>query len=370
MQRFILLIFCFLSVKGFAQVATYDFSGIPATPATTSLPASSVMNVTASALTEGSGITPVATSAAMNTSSWNSTAMDGADYFELTLTPTVSHVLNVMSLAFGYRRSATGPSMYQIGYTIGGGTEILTAATALAVSATTTSTIVVPLSITTNQPVRFRIYAWGASSAAGTFRLSNITGGTSGVTINGTAPLPVKLLSFTGQSVQGNVVLSWATAWEEQNEGFDILKSQTGAHFEKIGFIEGYNIQQASTYSFIDTDVTDGHVYYYRLRQRDVGGGSELSNMIDIRVGMGISERQPLIYPNPSRGHFILSLTDPTASSIRLYTSTGVEIPVTISSGSGLREISLEAKAPPGLYYLRIQRFDGVPERPLKVIIQ
>ena len=370
MQRFILLIFCFLSVKGFAQVATYDFSGIPATPANTSLPASSVMNVTASALTEGSGITSVATSAAMNTSGWNSTAMNGADYFEFTLTPTASHILNAISLAFGYRRSATGPSMYQIGYTIGGGMETLTAATALAASATTTSTIVVPLSITTNQPVRFRIYAWGASSAAGTFRLSNMTGVSSGVTVNGTAPLPVRLLSFTGQSAQRNIVLNWVTAWEEQNEGFDILKSQTGAHFEKVGFVEGYNTQQASTYSFIDTDVADGQVYYYRLRQRDVGGGSELSNIVDVRAKTDVSEQQSLVYPNPNRGRFTLSLTDPAAFSIRLYSSIGVEMPVTISSGSGLGEISLEAKAPPGLYYLRIQRFDGVPERPLKVIIQ
>ena len=370
MKRFVLLIFCFLSVKGFAQVATYDFSGIPATPATTSLPASSVMNVTASALTEGAGITPVATSAAMNTSGWNSAAVDGSDYFEFTLTPTANHILNVISLAFGYRRSVAGPSMYQVGYKIGGGTEALTTATALAASATTTSTIVVPLSITTTQPVRFRIYAWGASSAAGTFRLSNITGGSSGVTVNGTAPLPVKLLSFVGQSAQGNVSLNWVTALEEQNEGFDILKSQTGEHFEKIGFIERHNTQQVSTYSFTDTDVADGQVYYYRLRQRDVNGDSELSNIVNVRAKIDVSEQQPLVYPNPSQGRFTLSLTDPASFSIRLYSSTGVEMPVTISSGFGLREVQLETKAPPGLYYLQVQRPNGTSKRPLKVIIQ
>lgn len=306
----------------------------------------------------------------MNANGWNSAARDGTDYFEFTLTPNAGHVLNVVSLAFGYRRSAAGPSMYQIGYAIGGGAETLIAATTLAPSPTTTSAIVVPLTITTNQPVRFRIYAWGASSAAGTFRLANVTGGSSGVTVNGMTPLPVKLLSFRGQSAPGNVVLNWATAWEEQNVGFDVLKSQSGIHFEKIGFVEGRNGGEPATYSFTDTNVEDGQIYYYQLRQRDVGGGSELSNIVDIRAGSGIFEQQPLLYPNPSRGRFTLSLTDSTVSSIRLYTSTGVELPVTISTGSGLMEVSLETKAPPGLYYLRIQRLNGVSERPLKVIIQ
>lgn len=369
MRRFILIILCFLCVKGFAQVATYDFSGIPNTPATTSLPASSVMNVTASALTEGAGIAPVATSGAMNTSGWNSATMDATDYFEFTLTPTAGHLLNVTSLAFGYRRSATGPSMYQIGYSIGGGAETLTAATALALSPTTTSTITVPIVIATNQTVRFRIYAWGASSSAGTFRLSNMTGGNSGVTVNGSAPLPVGLVSFSGQPVQQNVVLTWVTSWEAQNEGFDILKGQSPTSFEKVGFVSGRNTSEQSTYSFTDNNVEAGQVYFYKLNQRDIDGNATQSKMVTVRAGVGLFERQLSVYPNPSQGRFTLS-GDVTAPSIRLYNSAGMEIPVTISDSSGLREVSLEMKAPAGLYFLRIQRTDGQYEQPLKVIIQ
>ena len=183
--------------------------------------------------------------------------------------------------------------------------------------------------------------------------------------------LPVKLTSFTGQSANKAVVLNWATAWEEKNEGFDILKGSSATSLEAVGFVAGKTTtQELSTYSFTDTDVKDGQVYYYQLRQKDIGGGSELSKIIAVRVRSGSEESAPMVYPNPNRGSFSVSAND--VSAISLFNSSGVEIPVISSQTPGASTISVDVKTPlpTGVYHLRIQAADGTYKQSVKVVVQ
>ncbi len=114
------------------------------------------------------------------------------------------------------------------------------------------------------------------------------------------APLPVELISFEGNFINKAIYLNWETATEVSNYGFEILRSQKGGRWEKIGFVPGHgNSASPNQYSFIDKIATIGE-YSYQLNQIDLDGTSELSEIINIKAGELIT---PLLlnqnYPNP-----------------------------------------------------------------------
>lgn len=115
--------------------------------------------------------------------------------------------------------------------------------------------------------------------------------------ISGDALLPVELTGFSGKSTkEGNALLQWNTASELDNEGFSILKSTDGLFFEEIDFIDGKGTTSRTTnYQFIDKLFNNSA--YYRLKQLDFNGDSELSNTIFV-FDSNISDKIQ-IFPNP-----------------------------------------------------------------------
>ena len=89
--------------------------------------------------------------------------------------------------------------------------------------------------------------------------------------------LPVELLSFEGKNTEGGNLLTWATANEVNNKGFDVERSTGNGDWETLGFVKGNN--KGSTYLFLDDKPTARFqtspsvrlpsVSYYRLRQID-----------------------------------------------------------------------------------------------------
>lgn len=364
MRLFLLTCLFLVSLSSLAQVAAYTFTSADPGNQPSKAVTTKDANVTASDITRGTGIASSAAAGSINATGWNSSAQDANDYYEFTLTPSAGHQLTLTAISATVRKSTAGPLNYLVSYSIGG---VETTATSGTIAMTNNADVAVnaSLSINTAQPVRFRIYAWGAPTATGTFRIDNT------LTVTGAAPLPVKLLSFNGVASANSVVLNWSTSWEDRNEGFDILKSQSAKVFEKVGFIEGNSTTDVPTnYSFVDTNIEAGQVYYYKLRQRDIGGGSILSTMVAVRVETDVVMSQPVIYPNPSRGQFSLSWNNTTVSAVKLYNGAGAEVPITVVSGLGSSLVALETTVPPGLYYLKMQKTDGMYASPLKVIIQ
>ena len=47
-------------------------------------------------------------------------------------------------------------------------------------------------------------------------------------------PLPVELISFTGESTKNGVLLEWSTASEKDNDRFELERSQDGQTFTKV----------------------------------------------------------------------------------------------------------------------------------------
>lgn len=369
MKRLLTLLVLLYSLTGSAQVATYTFTNADPGNQTAKAVTSKDANITASDITRGTGTTAVAATGSINASGWVSTTQDANDYYEFTLTPVAGYQLNLVATAISVRRSGSGPINYLVAYSVGGGSETPITSGTIAAATTTDVAINASLSISTTQPIRFRIYAWGASSSVGTFRLNN------SLTVSGATPLPVKFISFTGQSVDKAIVLNWSTSWEVRNAGFDILRSSTITNFEKVGFVAGHTTtQQSSVYSFIDTNVNNDQLYYYQLRQRNEDGSSELSSIIAARVrsDLRLDESVAVVYPNPNQGSFTLSTKGVDAENISFYTSTGNEIPITVSREQGSAILSIRANIPvsTGIYHLRLQSADGRYRHSLKIIIQ
>jgi hypothetical protein len=119
-------------------------------------------------------------------------------------------------------------------------------------------------------------------------------------------PIPVELVSFTAIVTGTSVQLSWSTASETNNVGFEIERSviSNGVRnltWEEIGFVEGKGTTtEIQNYSFTDKNVVSGK-YSYRLKQIDLDGSFTYSNEIEIEVEftMPIEFALEQNYPNP-----------------------------------------------------------------------
>ena len=118
----------------------------------------------------------------------------------------------------------------------------------------------------------------------------------------GCAPLPVNFVYFNARRTSStNVSLTWETATEVNNNGFEILRLMPNGDWETIGFIRSTatdgNSTSAIDYSFNDNNPSKG-ITQYRIRQVDLNGKYTFT---DIRAVRG--DGQPgktIIYPNPS----------------------------------------------------------------------
>jgi Secretion system C-terminal sorting domain len=112
------------------------------------------------------------------------------------------------------------------------------------------------------------------------------------------ASLPVELVSFTGKTKQGKALLTWATASEKNNAGFDIEKSFDGKNFDKIAFVKGNGISTITqNYNFTDNNFTQNA--YYRLKQVDIDGTFDYSKTIALNTEGSKNKSVIKSYPNP-----------------------------------------------------------------------
>jgi hypothetical protein len=106
-------------------------------------------------------------------------------------------------------------------------------------------------------------------------------GGQGGCTDLTSAVLPVELTQFVAKVAGQKSALSWSTASEKNNEGFDIERSVDGTAFQKIGFVKGNGTtNQPQQYTY--TDALVGAVTYYRLKQVDTDGKFEYSKVVSV----------------------------------------------------------------------------------------
>ena len=152
-------------------------------------------------------------------------------------------------------------------------------------------------------------------SWAGATSFSSGTGAEDG------GPLPVELITFSvEQKPNGDKLISWITASEINSDYFVIERSIDGVNFIPIGQTKGAgNSNQIIYYNFIDQTQTI-ETNYYRLKQFDLDGSYNYSNIISIESQDFIPQKFSFgVLPNPSNGQKIIIInTIPTVKNNKI----------------------------------------------------
>ena len=154
--------------------------------------------------------------------------------------------------------------------------------------------------------------------------------------------VPVELVSFSAEVFGANINLSWITATELNNFGFQIERRNVDSEeWVKIGFVNGHgSTTETKYYSFSDMSVPVGK-YFYRLKQLDFSGSFEYSSEIETTVIESLNDfTLNQNYPNPFNPSTRISFSIPQNSfvTLKVFDVLGNEIETLInkelSSGS------------------------------------
>lgn len=171
----------------------------------------------------------------------------------------------------------------------------------------------------------------------------NVTLGSYTITIQGTGPggappvhrrtitldviVPVELTSFAAASDKNDVILTWNTATELNNQGFEIQRKITG-EFERVGFVEGRGTTtEAQNYLFRDKDLLSGN-YTYRLKQTDFDGSFAYSDEVEIEISQPNVFYLGQNYPNPFNPSTNIKYSIPADGNVtlKIYDILGEEV--------------------------------------------
>jgi hypothetical protein len=169
--------------------------------------------------------------------------------------------------------------------------------------------------------------------------------------------LPVTLASFSGYCVENTATLEWTTYSEINNDFFTIERSEDGNTFYPAGYVSGAgNSNLVVNYKFSDVESLVSDVTYYRLRQTDYDGTTEVTSPVIVRKNSNDAQNVWTYVENSTvfvnyesaiNEEVVLMLFDVSGKLTQSKTfsaGTGYNTFELTSSGDGLK----------GIYFLRI----------------
>jgi len=177
--------------------------------------------------------------------------------------------------------------------------------------------------------------------------------------VYGTYIVPVELTSFTTSVNERDVTLNWTTASEINNLGFEVQR-KTAEEFSVVGFINGNGTTtERHSYTFIDEDMEAGQ-YTYRLKQLDLDGTFEYSDIVEVEVTIPDVFALEQNYPNPFNPSTKInfSLAVDSKVSLKVFDVLGQEVVTLISSDlvAGTHNVDFSAASMnSGVYFYRIE---------------
>jgi len=188
--------------------------------------------------------------------------------------------------------------------------------------------------------------------------------------------LPVELVSFSADLSENSVVLSWETATEVNNFGFNVecriengeteLKDDGGWAIK--GFVQGYGTTNSpKSYTFTDNDLMQNNKVSYRLKQIDNDGTFSYSKVVNVDLSTITNVDDKINYtfaleqnyPNPFNPTTTINFTLPQNNrvSLRVYNIIGEEIAELINKeiAAGKHQIKFDAgELTSGIYIYKL----------------
>jgi hypothetical protein len=171
--------------------------------------------------------------------------------------------------------------------------------------------------------------------------------------------VPVELSSFTCQLNKSDVTLNWVTVSETNNLGFEVQKLY-GSDFNSIGFIPGQGTTTVSQqYFYTDKNLNPGS-YSYRLKQVDLDGHFEYSEVVNIEILAPQIFSLEQNYPNPFNPLTTINFSLPSGGMVNLkvFNVLGVEEAEVLSQDlpAGNHSVQFDAThLSSGIYYYRLE---------------
>lgn len=178
--------------------------------------------------------------------------------------------------------------------------------------------------------------------------------------VYGSYIVPVELTSFSAQVLKEGIELSWITATETNNQGFEVERLNNSGEFEQIGYVPGFGTTtEPKSYSFVDTKLNAGK-YAYRLKQIDFNGTFEYSNEVEVEFQVPRSFSLEQNYPNPFNPSTTIRFSIPVETDVKLnvYNTLGQEVAQILNGRlkEGFHEVEFEAgNLTSGIYFYRLE---------------
>jgi hypothetical protein len=173
-----------------------------------------------------------------------------------------------------------------------------------------------------------------------------------------TATLPVELLGFRAVCKNTDVLITWSTATETNNDYFTIEYSTDAKNWQAIATVKGANnSNQILRYSTIHESINNGGISYYRLKQTNFDGEYEYFTPVVVSCN---SENQYKInvYPNPFNQHLNIDINGLTTekANILIMDLTGKTVfSQSLNNNDNTFKIDLDANLPNGVYFMKVQ---------------
>ncbi len=203
--------------------------------------------------------------------------------------------------------------------------------------------------------------SWAGNADSGSITSNGTISNFSPFTIGSSGNvLPIGLLRFEGNCINGSRIMAWATASEVGNDYFSIETSYNGADWTTIAEIDGQgNSTTEHVYNYtIPPGTNQGN--YFRLKQTDWDGQFSVSEIIYSESCLD-NGQELSIYPNPTNGLLNIRLSAGFEENI-IYTVYSLDGAITKDGAlaGGVLDLS---SLPPGYYICRFQT-------PTKVFIE
>lgn len=172
--------------------------------------------------------------------------------------------------------------------------------------------------------------------------------------------LPVKLLSFSGQVVNGKVQLTWQVADNETGDYFEVQQCIDGATFQTKGLL--FTTEETNTATYRFSMAPAGQASHYRLKIVNKDNSVSYSKVISFK-NQAAADRIVLLQ-NPVRSHLRFVLPTATAGviAIRIYNQSGVVVHAEKRSGQQDNtsfSLALQPNLPGGVYILEVMNGKG-----------
>lgn len=105
---------------------------------------------------------------------------------------------------------------------------------------------------------------------------------------------------------KNEVILTWSTASEKNNDYFTVERSADNNGFKEIGRVKGSGTtSQTKVYTLVDKQPLIG-TSFYRLKQTDINGSYEVFASIEVKISRNDQARLT-VFPNPFLNAFTVS---------------------------------------------------------------